>query len=131
MKSLAYSLSILTVFSVFTLMWMTNCFTHLGRITDPFLPVVWGILLFASLFEPFMLMDFVANRTRALTFGNLVVRGMLAGIIIIACWTCLYFVRTMTGDYVWILFAVGYGIALIVGALGVTLFPPSARENEP
>lgn len=131
MKSLVYSLTILIVFSVFTIMWMTNFFTQFGRAADPFMPVVWGILLFGFLFEPFMLTDFVANRVRTLTYSNLVVRGIVAGVIICTCWACLYLVRTVVGDYAWILVAAGYGIALIVGAFGIVLFPPSARTGEP
>jgi hypothetical protein len=121
-KSLAYGLTICATLSALVVVWITKGFKDFGASEGkPLMPVFWGIILFALVFQPILISDFVIKRLRSMSYWRLFARAFCAGAIIYGIWACLYYAGLKLGRYEFVLIVVGWGLGLGVATLALSL----------
>jgi len=125
-KVLAYGLAVCATLSVLVVTWLT---IDGGPSGQSLTGVFWGIVLFALVLEPLLMNSIFAKRLRSLGYSALFVRATFSGAIIFGLWACSYYVGVKLNRYEFVLILVGYGLALVVGILGVVFLTPVVEQN--
>lgn len=124
-KNLLFFSVIYLTLSILTVCWMTDGFTKFdGAGIQTLMPIFWGFVLMACVFEPLLLQPPIILRTSTIPCWELIFRGILCGILVFGIWVALIYLGDATS---------GYGITLIlVGAVLANLtayFAISVNNN--
>jgi hypothetical protein len=120
-KNLLFFSALFLTLSILTVCWMTNGFTDFGGTGRIIMPIFWGFILMASVFEPMLLQPPIILRTSVIPNWELMVRGILCGILVFGIWVALIYLGDAISGYELTLILVGIALANLTAYFAISV----------